>query len=118
VRENHNYQSLLVDPIYNYAVDELRGKIAKLKEDGNKAHRDHSCHNKAVDLYTEAMNLCKKYSALQNELAVLLTNRSAVYSIQGRHQEAYSDAEKAIIVDPGWYKVRHRTRLANHFTLY
>ncbi|XP_060067394.1 TPR and ankyrin repeat-containing protein 1-like [Ylistrum balloti] len=86
------------------AVEELRRTILELKEAGNRAHKNEGYHSQAVEFYTQAYTKCIDCDALKNEAAILLTNRSNVLSVQGKHSEALSDAGKAIEYDHTWYK--------------
>ncbi|XP_033726508.1 TPR and ankyrin repeat-containing protein 1-like [Pecten maximus] len=86
------------------AVEELRRVVIELKDAGNKAHKNEGYHSQAVEYYTQAYTKCIGCNALKNEAAILLTNRSNVLSVQGKHNEALADAEKAIEYDHNWFK--------------
>lgn len=56
-------------------------------------------------MYTKGLETCGDNSSLTRESAVLLTNRSNVYSSMGMHRESLKDANEAIRVDNSWFKV-------------
>lgn len=62
-------------------------------------------YNKAVDLYTQALNL-------HPGNPVYLSNRAAAYSALSKHSEAAIDAEQALAVDPKYIKAWSRLGLA------
>ena len=68
-----------------------------MKAEGNKALAAEN-YEEALRLYTEALTL-------DDNNAVLYSNRSAAYTKAGQYKEALTDAEKAIEVKPGWVKV-------------
>jgi small glutamine-rich tetratricopeptide repeat-containing protein alpha len=88
------------------AADAERNKVEadKLKGQGNAAMQQKD-YAKAIDLYTQALNL--------NPLnPIYLSNRAAAYSATGNHGEAKSDAEMAVAADPKFAKAWSRLGLA------
>ena len=82
----------------------IKKKADALKGQGNAAMKDKD-YNKAIDLYTQALEL-------QPLNPIYLSNRAAAYSGAQRHEEAKSDAEMAVAADPKFAKAWSRLGLA------
>ena len=81
------------------------------KDEGNKFHRNQGYHARAIDLYSEGLRLGKGRNEVASEEAMLLTNRSNVYSVLGKEKEALADAKTAVKKDPAWFKVSYSFHL-------
>jgi stress-induced-phosphoprotein 1 len=75
-----------------------------LKALGNKALQAEN-YDEAIGHYTEAI-------ALDNSNHVLYSNRSAAYAKQEKYEEALTDAEKCVEINPSWGKGYSRKGLA------
>ncbi|ESL11139.1 hypothetical protein TRSC58_01120 [Trypanosoma rangeli SC58] len=91
--------------------DELRGRLEQM--DGNATAEEwklignecysHGCYLSAIRCYTKALE--------KDETAILHSSRSAAYlksSMFAGPSLALKDAERAVELDPGWYKARLR----------
>lgn len=67
-----------------------------MKEKGNAALAAGNC-DEAIKCYSEAIELDSKNH-------VLFSNRSAAYAKAGKYNEALSDAEKILEINPAWSK--------------
>ncbi|KAL8717908.1 MAG: hypothetical protein Q9225_004901 [Loekoesia sp. 1 TL-2023] len=74
------------------------------KSQGNAAMQQKD-YQKAIDLYTKAINLSPTNP-------IYLSNRAAAYSASHRHTEACADAELAVSADPKYTKAWSRLGLA------
>ncbi|CAC5365908.1 unnamed protein product [Mytilus coruscus] len=83
--------------------EEIRKRIIMFKNKGNDALKNTN-NGHAIQMYTKGLQLCGDNSALKREAAVLLSNRSNVYSMMGMHKEALKDADESIKSDSSWYK--------------
>lgn len=72
----------------------------KKKGEGN-ALMSSKKYPEAINAYTEAIDL-------DSTNAVYYSNRAAAYSSKGEHDQAISDAEKAIEIDSNFVKAYHR----------
>ena len=75
-----------------------------LKNEGNNALKQNN-NGQAIQMYNKGLEICGDNSAMKREAAMLLSNRSHVYSLMGLHKEALKDAEESVISDSTWYKV-------------
>lgn len=84
--------------------EELKQRADALKGQGNAALQQKD-YNKAIDLYTQALEL-------QPLNPIYLSNRAAAYSAASRHEDAKGDAEMAVAADPKFAKAWSRLGLA------
>ena len=85
-------------------AEKNKAEADKLKGQGNAAMQQKD-YSKAIDLYTQALNL--------NPLnPIYLSNRAAAYSATGNHEDAKNDAEMAVAADPSFAKAWSRLGLA------
>lgn len=68
------------------------------------AYKNKEC-KEALIFYNQAITMVKSYENLTREAAMVLTNRSIVYSSLNSVTEALKDAEEAVRCDPTWMKV-------------
>ena len=85
-------------------IEELRQKATKFKDEGNRALKENN-YGQAIQMYTKGLELCGDNTDLKREVALLLSNRSNVYSMMDMHREALKDADESIRSDGSWYKV-------------
>ena len=83
---------------------DLKNKILQMKENGNLAYKNKD-YEEALVFYNRAINLARGFENLNRDLAVVLTNRSAVHSMMHSTIEALEDAEEAVKCDQTWMKV-------------
>ena len=83
---------------------DLKNKILQMKENGNLAYKNKD-YEEALVFYNRAINLARGFENLNRDLAMVLTNRSAVYSMMHSTIEAMADAEEAVKCDQTWMKV-------------
>jgi len=82
----------------------MASEAERLKEEGNKAIQSGDIV-KAIELYGLAINL-------DEDNAVLYSNRSAAYAKKGMWTEAYGDGTKCVYLKPDWAKGYLRKGLA------
>ncbi|XP_078333030.1 TPR and ankyrin repeat-containing protein 1-like isoform X2 [Crassostrea virginica] len=92
-------------PFWNGPPDrcDLKKIILQMKENGNLAYKNKD-YEEALVFYNCAINLARGFENLNRDLAMVLTNRSAVYSMMHSTIEAMADAEEAVKCDQTWMK--------------
>lgn len=84
--------------------EDQKKEAEALKSKGNAAMAQKD-YRKAIELYTQAL-------ALNPTNAVFLSNRAAAHSAAKDHASAKTDAEAAVLLDPGYTKAWSRLGLA------
>ncbi|KAK3102697.1 hypothetical protein FSP39_013218 [Pinctada imbricata] len=97
--------------------ENVREKLQKLKDEGNKAHREGNNY-KANEAYTKGLQLIQNNGLPPKEAAVFLSNRSAVQSACGNTKKALDDAELSVLKDPTWHKVTYAILTNMYFILF
>jgi DnaJ homolog subfamily C member 7 len=100
----HFRKALSCDPDFKDAVKYLRivQKLDRMKEDGNKAYKNGNW-DAAIKLYTDALNI-DPTNRLTN--SKILQNRALCRTKLKQYDEAISDCDKAIGLDPSYVKAR------------
>ncbi|XP_064596809.1 TPR and ankyrin repeat-containing protein 1-like [Liolophura sinensis] len=82
---------------------DLRGRLEELREIGKTCMKNRAYAN-ALSKYSEGIKLAGNSGDLKQDVAILYSNRSAVYTKLGNLKAALKDAETCILNNPFWPK--------------
>ena len=108
-------------PAPNKPIQSVNAQVNRLKVEGNRAYKEEN-YTEAIEFYTEAVDLAWSrplweplaFQFVREELAPILSNRSAAYALLGNYVNAYVDAEIVTRLKKNWSKGWFRKGKALH----